>query len=183
MTDHLLWLDMEMSGLDPARERILELATIITDANLEIVALGPELIVHQGAEVLAAMDPWNTKHHGESGLTAKVAASVVDEAAAEAQTLAFIAAHFGARDRPVLCGNSIHQDRRFIRRYLPGFDARLHYRMIDVSTIKELGRRWYPAALAKQPAKAESHRALGDIQESIAELRYYRDHLFAPRPS
>ncbi len=178
MSERLLWLDMEMSGLDPARERILELATIVTDANLEVIALGPELVVHQADEVLAAMDAWNTEHHGASGLTDKVRASIVDEAAAEAQTLAFIDAHFSARDRPVLCGNSIHQDRRFIRRYLPAFDTRLHYRMIDVSTVKELGRRWYPAELAKQPPKIESHRALGDIQESIAELRFYRANLF-----
>ena len=178
MSERLLWLDMEMSGLDPARERILELATIVTDANLEVIALGPELVVHQADEVLAAMDAWNTEHHGASGLTDKVRVSIVDEAAAEAQTLAFIDAHFSARDRPVLCGNSIHQDRRFIRRYLPAFDTRLHYRMIDVSTVKELGRRWYPAELAKQPPKIESHRALGDIQESIAELRFYRANLF-----
>lgn len=183
MSDLLLWLDMEMSGLDPARERILEVATIVTDAELAIVALGPELVVHQSDEVLAAMDAWNRDHHGASGLTERVRASTLDEAAAEAATLAFVDAHFSARDRPVLCGNSIHQDRRFIRRYMPAFDARLHYRMVDVSTVKELARRWYPAITAKQPVKAESHRALGDIQESIAELRFYRDHVFAPRAS
>jgi len=181
MSDRLLWLDMEMSGLDPARERILEIATIVTDADLEVIALGPELVVHQPDELLAAMDAWNTAHHGASGLTDKVRASLVDEASAEAQTLAFVDANFGARDRPVLCGNSIHQDRRFIRHYLPAFDARLHYRMIDVSTVKELARRWYPADLAKQPPKIESHRALDDVRESIAELRFYRDHLFVPR--
>lgn len=181
MSDRLLWLDMEMSGLDPDRERILELATIVTDAELETIALGPELVVHQPEELLAAMDDWNTKHHGGSGLTDKVRASTIDVAAAEEQTLAFVNAHFGARDRPVLCGNSIHQDRRFIRRYMPRFDARLHYRMIDVSTVKELARRWYPEVCAAQPAKAETHRALGDIQESIAELRWYRAHVFAPR--
>jgi len=180
MSDRLLWLDMEMSGLDPARERILELATIVTDGNLEVLALGPELVVHQSDETLAAMDAWNTEHHGGSGLVAKVRASLVDEVNAEAQTLAFVDAHFGARDRPVLCGNSIHQDRRFIRRYLPAFDARLHYRMIDVSTVKELARRWYPVELTQQPPKHESHRALDDIQESIAELRFYRASLFKP---
>lgn len=181
-SSHLLWMDMEMSGLEPARERVLELATIITDADLNVLAEGPDLVVHQPDEVLAAMDAWNTAHHGASGLVAKVQASTVTEAEAEALTLAFIDAHFGARDRPVLCGNSIHQDRRFIRRYMPALDARLHYRMVDVSTIKELGRRWYPAEVAVMPAKNESHRALDDIRESIAELRWYRERLFVARP-
>ncbi|MBK7198992.1 MAG: oligoribonuclease, partial [Myxococcales bacterium] len=135
-------------------------------------------VVHQPDEVLAAMDKWNTEHHGASGLTARSRASAVTEADAEAQTLAFVDAHFPAKDRPVLCGNSIHQDRRFIRRYLPAFDARLHYRMIDVSTVKELGRRWYPGPMATQPPKTERHRALEDIRESIAELRWYKAQLF-----
>lgn len=174
----LLWLDMEMTGLDPARERVLEIATIVTDDALVEVAAGPALVMHQPDELLAAMDRWNTEHHGASGLTERSRTSTVTEADAEAQTLAFVDAHFGPKDRPVLCGNSIHQDRRFIRRYLPAFDARLHYRMIDVSTIKELGRRWYPTELAAQPPKAESHRALDDIRESIAELRYYRERVF-----
>jgi len=182
MSSLLLWLDMEMSGLDPAKERILEIATIVTTAELDVVAEGPELVIHQSDEVLAAMDAWNTEHHGASGLTDKVRASTVTDEDAEAQTLLFVAAHFGAKDRPVLCGNSIHQDRRFIRRYMPVLDARLHYRMVDVSTIKELGRRWYPAELATQPAKNETHRALDDIRESIAELRWYKEHLFVPRP-
>jgi oligoribonuclease len=178
MASLLLWLDMEMTGLDPARERILEIATIVTDEALVEVAAGPELVVHQPDDVLAAMDRWNTEHHGASGLTERARASTVTEADAEAQTLAFVDAHFPAKDRPVLCGNSIHQDRRFIRRYLPAFDVRLHYRMIDVSTVKELGRRWYPAALAAQPPKTERHRALDDIRESIAELRWYKAQLF-----
>ncbi len=178
MASLLLWLDMEMTGLDPARERILEIATIVTDEALAEVAAGPELVVHQPDEVLAAMDKWNTEHHGASGLTARSRASAVTEADAEAQTLAFVDAHFPAKDRPVLCGNSIHQDRRFIRRYLPAFDARLHYRMIDVSTVKELGRRWYPGPMATQPPKTERHRALEDIRESIAELRWYKAQLF-----
>jgi len=181
MSGHLLWMDMEMSGLEPERERVLELATIVTNADLEVIAEGPDLVVHQSDEVLAAMDDWNTKHHGASGLTGKVRASTITDAEAEAQTLAFINAHFGARDRPVLCGNSIHQDRRFIRRYMPALDARLHYRMVDVSTIKELGRRWYPEEVAVMPAKNDSHRALDDIRESIAELRWYRERLFLPR--
>ena len=182
MSSNLLWMDMEMSGLEPERERVLEIATIVTTADLEVVAEGPELIIHQPEEILAVMDAWNTAHHGASGLTARVRVSTITEAEAEAQTLAFVNAHFGARDRPVLCGNSIHQDRRFIRRYMPALDARLHYRMVDVSTIKELGRRWYPAEVAVMPAKNDSHRALDDIRESIAELRWYRDRLFVPRP-
>jgi oligoribonuclease len=182
MSAHLLWLDMEMSGLEPERERPLEIATIITTGELDVVAEGPELIIRQDDELLSKMDAWNTAHHGASGLVAKVRASTVTEADAEAQTLEFINRHFGSRDRPVLCGNSIHQDRRFIRRYMPALDARLHYRMVDVSTIKELGRRWYPAEVALMPGKNDSHRALDDIRESIAELRWYRDRLFMPRP-
>ncbi|HEY4056792.1 MAG TPA: oligoribonuclease, partial [Kofleriaceae bacterium] len=137
------------------------------------------LVVHQSDVVLAAMDDWNTKHHGGSGLVDRVKASTISDADAEAQTVAFINQHCGAKDRPVLAGNSIHQDRRFIRRYMPVLDARLHYRMVDVSTVEELARRWYPAITAKQPGKNETHRALDDIRESIQELRYYRQHVFA----
>lgn len=179
-SDLLVWLDMEMTGLDPAKERIIEMATIITDGQLAEIAIGPSLVVHQGDDVLAAMDDWNKKHHGASGLIERVKASTISDADAEAQTLAFINAHCGAKERPVLAGNSIHQDRRFIRRYMPALDARLHYRMVDVSTVKELARRWYPQVAAKQPSKQETHRALDDIRESIEELRYYRDKVFAP---
>lgn len=171
---------MEMSGLEPSRDRVLEIATIITTGDLDIVALGPDLVIHQPDEILAAMDAWNTAHHGASGLTEKVRASAVTEADAEAMTLAFVDIHFGARDRPVLCGNSIHQDRRFVRRYMPALDARLHYRMVDVSTIKELARRWYASEVAAMPPKNDSHRALDDIRESIEELRYYRKMAFVP---
>ncbi|MCX5744671.1 MAG: oligoribonuclease [Proteobacteria bacterium] len=129
--------------------------------------------------ILAAMDDWNKKHHGGSGLVDRVRASTIDTATAEAQTLAFIDAHVGAKDRPVLCGNSIHQDRRFVQRYMPALEKRLHYRMVDVSSIKELARRWYPAVLEKQPKKKDAHRALDDIRESIDELRFYRAHVFA----
>jgi len=180
-SDVLVWLDMEMTGLEPARERIIEIATILTDGQLVELAVGPELVIHVDDDVLATMDDWNTKHHGASGLTDRVRASTILDAEAESQTLAFIAAHVGAKDRPVLAGNSIHQDRRFIRRYMPKLDARLHYRMVDVSTIKELARRWYPQIVAKQPPKRETHRALDDIRESIDELRYYQAHVFAPR--
>ena len=166
--DVLVWLDMEMTGLDPERERVIEIAT------------GPELVIHQSDEILAAMDDWNKKHHGASGLVDRVRASTITDADAEAQTVAFINAHVAAKDRPVLAGNSIHQDRRFINRYMPVLDRRLHYRMVDVSTIKELARRWFPELTAKVPAKKETHRALDDIRESIDELRYYRDHVLKP---
>jgi oligoribonuclease len=178
--DVLVWLDMEMTGLDPAKERIIEMATILTDGNLVEIATGPDLVIHQDDEILAAMDDWNKKHHGGSGLVDRVKASTVTEADAEAQTVAFINAHASAKDRPVLAGNSIHQDRRFVRKYMPVLEKRLHYRMVDVSTIKELARRWFPAIAAKQPQKKETHRALDDIRESIDELRFYRQHVFLP---
>jgi oligoribonuclease len=182
-SDVLVWLDMEMSGLDPARERIIEIATILTDGQLVEIAVGPELVLHQPDEILAAMDDWNTKHHGASGLTERVRQSQITDADAEAQTIAFIDAHVSTRDRPVLAGNSIHQDRRFIRRYMPALEKRLHYRMVDVSTIKELARRWYPQVIAKQPSKRDTHRALDDIRESIDELRFYRGHVFVGPPA
>ena len=181
MTDVLVWLDMEMTGLDPDRERIIELAVILTDGQLVEKAVGPELVVHQPDEILAAMDEWNKSHHGASGLVERVRASTVSIADAEAAVLACVDAHVPAKERPVLAGNSIHQDRRFVRRYMTAFDKRLHYRMVDVSTVKELARRWYPDVVAKLPAKKETHRALDDVRESIDELRWYRDHVFAPR--
>jgi oligoribonuclease len=178
--DVLVWVDMEMTGLDPAKERIIEMATILTDGNLVEIAVGPDLVIHQSDELLDAMDDWNKKHHRGSGLVERVKASTVTEADAEAQTIAFINAHVPAKERPVLAGNSIHQDRRFIRRFMPILEERLHYRMIDVSSIKELARRWFPAIIAKQPKKKETHRALDDIRESIDELRFYRQHVFLP---
>lgn len=180
--DLLVWMDMEMTGLEPERERIIEVATILTDGALNELAAGPELVIHQSDEVLAAMDDWNKKHHGESGLVERVRQSTVDDAAAEAAILAFLDQHVGAKDRPLLAGSSIHQDRRFIHRYMPKLDRRLHYRMVDVSTVKELARRWFPGELARLPPKRESHRALDDIRESIEELRYYRRSIFLPAP-
>lgn len=174
----LVWLDMEMSGLDPATCRPLELATIVTTAELEIVAEGPSLIIHQSDEVLDAMDAWNTEHHGASGLTAAVKASTVSEAEAEAQTLAFLSQHLDPRVSP-LCGNTISQDRRFLRRYMPALDEFFHYRSVDISTIKELVRRWYGIS---SPPKQTTHRALDDIRESIEELRWYRQTVFRDAP-
>ena len=181
--DVLVWLDMEMTGLDPERERIIEVATILTDGQLNEIAVGPELVIHQSDEILAAMDDWNKSHHGASGLVDRVKASTITDAQAEEQTIAFINEHVSAKERPVLAGNSIHQDRRFIRRYMPALEKRLHYRMVDVSTVKELARRWFPQLVAKIPPKKETHRALDDIRESIDELRFYRQHLFVPPPA
>jgi oligoribonuclease len=175
--DLLVWMDLEMTGLDPERERIIEVATLITDSSLELVAEGPELVVHQPDSLLDAMDEWNTKHHGESGLTERVRTSDVSEQDAERLTLEFVAAHCGKRQAP-LAGNSIYQDRRFLAKYMRELNEHLHYRNVDVSTIKELVRRWHPKIYAAAPAKKEAHRALDDIRESIAELRYYRDHAF-----
>lgn len=176
-SDRLVWVDMEMSGLDASRERILEIAVIITDAQLEVVAEGPEIVVHQPAEVLDAMDDWNREHHGDSGLTERVRASTMLDADAEAAVLEAIAPHVPERGAP-LAGNSVHQDRLFLARYMPKLEAYLHYRNVDVSTLKELVRRWYPDAYAKRPTKKGTHRALQDIRESIAELQYYRQAVF-----
>jgi oligoribonuclease len=170
-------MDLEMTGLDPDRERIIEIAVLVTDAQLEITAEGPDLVIHQPETLLSQMDGWNQKHHAASGLLERVRASTVSEAEAEAAVLAFLREHVPERSVP-LAGNSIHQDRRFLRRYMPSVDAYLHYRNLDVSTIKELARRWYPEVYAKAPDKRGSHRALDDIRESIAELRYYRTQIF-----
>lgn len=166
-----------MTGLDPDRERIIEIAVLITDAQLEITAEGPDLVIHQPDTLLDQMDGWNRKHHSASGLLERVRASTVSEAEAEAEVLAFLRAHVPERSVP-LAGNSIHQDRRFLRRYMPRVDAHLHYRNVDVSTVKELARRWYPEIYAGAPEKRGTHRALDDIRESIAELRYYRAQMF-----
>jgi oligoribonuclease len=181
-SDVLVWVDMEMTGLDPGRERIIEMATILTDGNLVEIAVGPDLVIHQPDEVLDAMDDWNKSHHTASGLVERVKASTTSEADAEGLTLAFINQHVAVKERPVLAGNSIHQDRRFIRRYMAALEKRLHYRMVDVSTVKELARRWFPQLTARLPPKRETHRALDDIRESIDELRWYQANVFVPRP-
>ncbi len=175
----IVWMDMEMSGLDPDTDRILEVAVLVTDGELQVVAEGPSLIIHQPDYVLAAMDEWNTRHHSQSGLTQRVKESTIDETHASAALLDFLSAHTSKKMAP-LAGNSIHQDRRFLARYLPKVEDWLHYRNIDVSTIKELARRWYPEQYSARPAKKGSHRAVDDLLESIDELRYYRTALFLP---
>lgn len=173
---HLVWLDMEMSGLDPEKERILEVAVVVTTAQLELVAEGPVLVVHQPDSVLDGMDAWNKGTHGRSGLIDKVRQSTLTEAQAEEQLIAFLSQHVPAGKIP-LCGNSIGQDRRFMVRYMPKLEAFFHYRSVDVSTLKELARRWKPEVV-KSFQKKSRHEALADIHESIDELRHYRTHLF-----
>jgi len=173
----IVWMDLEMSGLDPDKERIIEMATIITDSDLKVIAEGPEFVIHQPDAILNGMDEWNRRHHGESGLTDRVRASTTTEEEAESATLAFLSEFCEPRTAP-LAGNSIHQDRRFLERYMRRLDSHLHYRIIDVSTIKELATRWYPTAVDRMPKKRNNHRALDDIRESIEELRYYRRTIF-----
>ena len=172
--NHLIWVDMEMTGLDPDRDRIIEVALVVTDSQLETVAEGPVLAVHQPDAVLDAMDDWNKGTHGRSGLIDRVKASPHDEAAVEAQLVEFLTQHVPSRASP-MCGNSICQDRRFMARGMPKLEAYFHYRNLDVSTLKELVRRWKPE-VAKGLVKQGKHEALADIYESIAELRYYRDN-------
>jgi len=168
----LVWLDMEMTGLDPDRDRVIELAMVITNSNLELVAESAVWVLHQSDAVLDAMDEWNKKTHGKSGLVEKVKSSVLDEATVEAQAIDFLKRYVPAGKSP-LCGNSICQDRRFMARYLPKLEAYFHYRNLDVSTLKELCRRWSPD-IAKGVKKGGRHEALADIYESIEELKYYR---------
>lgn len=171
---HLLWLDMEMTGLSPDSDCIIELAIVVTDADLNTVAEGPVLVVHQPDEVMNAMDSWNKGTHGKSGLIERVKASKLNEADAEAQMLEFVKQHVPAKASP-MCGNSICQDRRFLARCMPQLEAFFHYRNLDVSTLKELAKRWRPG-LAEEFKKSNKHEALADIYESIDELRYYREH-------
>ena len=176
--DRLVWVDMEMSGLQPETDRILEIAMIVTDGDLNIVAEGPVLVIHQEDAVLDRMDAWNKGTHGKSGLIDKVKASTLTEAEVEAECLAFLKQHVKSSISP-MCGNTIHQDRRFMNRYMPKLEAYFHYRNIDVSTIKELCKRWQPE-IAKGFSKQQAHTALADIIESVEELRYYREKLFIP---
>jgi len=173
-SNNLIWIDLEMTGLDAQADRILEIATVITDNELNIVAEGPVLAIHQNEGLLAGMDAWNQKQHAKSGLIKRVRASRIDEPAAERLTLQFVGQYVPKGKSP-MCGNSICQDRRFLARGMPRLEAYFHYRNLDVSTVKELAQRWYPG-LPKMK-KSSSHLALEDIRESIAELRYYRKHL------
>lgn len=174
---NLIWLDLEMTGLDPFTDRILEVATVMTDQDLHILAEGPVIAIHQSAEVLAGLDAWNREHHGASGLLERVRLSQVDETGAEEQTLAFLAEHVPAGASP-LCGNSICQDRRFLARWMPRLEGYCHYRNLDVSTLKILAQRWAPD-VASSFKKSGKHQALDDIRESIAELSHYRGHLLS----
>lgn len=172
--DNLIWLDMEMSGLLPDTDRILELAAVVTDAELNVIAESPVIVVHQSDEVLDGMDAWNKGTHGRSGLIEKVKVSTVNEAQATEQMMAFLKQHVPAGKSP-MCGNSICQDRRFMARYMPELEKYFHYRNLDVSTFKELARRWKPEIYSGFK-KASRHEALADIYESIDELKYYREH-------
>jgi Oligoribonuclease (3''->5'' exoribonuclease) len=170
--NRLIWIDLEMTGLEPERDVIIEIATLVTDEQLQVLAEGPVLAVRQPEEALAAMDEWNQRQHGASGLIERVRASEHDHAAAEEATLAFLREWVAPRSSP-MCGNSICQDRRFLARHMPRLEAFFHYRNLDVSTLKELARRWYPATPAFK--KDSVHLALDDIRGSLDELRYYRE--------
>ena len=176
--DHLIWIDLEMTGLKPDSDAIIEIATVVTDKELGVIAEGPVIAIHQTEEVLAGMDDWNQKQHGSSGLLARVRASKVATAEAEARTLEFLAPLVAPGASPI-CGNSICQDRRFLARHMPKLERFFHYRNLDVSTLKELARRWAPGVL-EGFTKQGTHLAHADIMESIRELQHYRAKLFAP---
>ena len=175
--DALIWIDLEMTGLKPDSDTIIEIATLVTDSSLRLIAEGPVLAIHQDEPTLARMDEWNQRQHGGSGLIARVRASAITLAEAERQTLEFLAQHVEAGASP-MCGNSICQDRRFMARLMPQLEAFFHYRNLDVSTVKELARRWAPE-IAAAFNKEGTHLALDDIRESVRELQYYRERFFA----
>ena len=172
--NNLIWIDLEMSGLDTTQDVIIEIATVVTDSELNTLAEGPVLAIHQSDEILNGMDDWNTKQHGSSGLTERVKNSKVNEAEAERETIAFLRQYVPAKASP-MCGNSICQDRRFLARCMPELEAYFHYRNLDVSSLKELAKRWSPEVF-KGFSKQSSHLALDDIRDSIDELKYYREH-------
>ncbi|MDR3491590.1 MAG: oligoribonuclease [Gammaproteobacteria bacterium] len=176
--NNLIWIDLEMTGLDPQKERIIEIATIVTDNNLNVLAEGPVFAIHQSNELIAEMDSWNTRQHNGSGLVKRVVESKVTEAEAEAATIEFLKQYVPAGKSP-MCGNSVHQDRRFLCNYMPALERFFHYRLLDVSTLKELSARWAPR-IAGGFSKESKHLALSDIRDSIAELKYYRENLFNP---
>jgi oligoribonuclease len=173
-SSNLIWIDLEMTGLVPERHRIIEIATLVTDAQLTVLAEGPVIAVSQSEEELAVMDEWNTKQHGKSGLAQRVRDSAIGEATAEQATLEFLRKWVPPGKSP-MCGNSICQDRRFLARWMPELERHFHYRNLDVSTLKELCQRWAPA-LAKGFTKESTHLAMDDVRDSVAELRYYREH-------
>ena len=175
--NNLIWIDLEMTGLDTNNDRIIEIATIVTDAQLNIIAEGPMLAIHQSLEIMNGMDEWNTRQHGQSGLTERVRSSTIDEAEAERQTIEFLGQHVTAGASP-MCGNSICQDRRFMARCMPTLEAFFHYRNLDVSTIKELLKRWAPPATLSSFKKGGSHLAMDDTRDSIREMRFYRENFF-----
>jgi len=179
--NHLVWIDMEMSGLHPDSDRVLEIAVVVTDAELRTIAEGPVVVVHQDDAVLAGMDAWNTATHGRSGLTERVRQSALDDAAAEQVVLDFLSQYVRPGKSP-MCGNSICQDRRFLARWMPRLEAHFHYRNLDVSTLKELAKRWNPE-VHRSFEKKSRHEALADVYESIAELQHYRNHWLGPRPA
>ena len=172
--NNLIWIDLEMTGLEPQQDRIIEIATVVTDSNLDILAQGPVIAIHQPESVMEGMDDWNTRHHGESGLNERVRNSVYSMRDAELNTLKFLGSYVAAGKSP-MCGNSICQDRRFMARLMPELEAFFHYRNLDVSTLKELAARWKPE-IAGGFIKRGAHLALDDILESIDELKYYRDN-------
>lgn len=178
--DRLVWIDLEMTGLDVERHRIVELAVLVTDARLDLLADGLDLVVHQPPEVLAEMDDFVRKMHTKSGLLGEIERSSLTLEDAGKRALEYITQFVPEAGTAPMCGNSIGVDRRFLDRYLPDLDRYLHYRSIDVSSLKELSRRWYPDAYKKRPSKTEAHRALDDVRESVAELRYYRETIMRP---
>lgn len=180
--DRIVWADCEMTGLDPDRHVLVEIAVVVTDANLTALDEGIDIVIHASDDELAAMDGVVVKMHGDSGLTEQIKQSAVSVADAEAQVVEYLKNYVPVSGAAPLAGNSIASDRKFIARYMPELDNFLHYRMIDVSSIKELARRWYPRAYSNQPGKGMQHRALADIRESIRELDYYRRALFVPAP-